>query len=282
MDMTWAWLGAAAVGLSLGIFGSGGAILTVPILVYGLGHAEKNAVAESLAIVGMISLVSALRLSLTGRVDWRTAGLLAVPGMAGAWGGALTASYISGAAQLIMLSMLMLLAAVLMVRGLRQPANPEAALRAVLVPPLGQASPARPWMMSRPRVRAGAVVLAQGVWLGFVTGLVGVGGGFLIVPVLVLLRRMPMVMAVGTSMAIIAFNSGAGLAKNLSIGERTGLEIDWGVVGVFVALGAIGAITGTWVAGRLPQVAMRWVFACFLVLAAGFIVVHQTFWPSVQ
>lgn len=274
--MTWAWLGAAAVGLSLGIFGSGGAILTVPILVYGLGHTEKNAIAESLAIVGMISLVSALRLSLARRVDWRTAGLLALPGMAGAWGGALTASYLSGAAQLIILSMLMLLAAVLMVRGLGQPPNPEAALRAVLVPPLGQASPPRPRLMSRPRVRAGAVVVAQGAWLGFVTGLVGVGGGFLIVPVLVLLRRMSMSMAVGTSMAIIAFNSGAGLLKHLAVGERLGLRIDWGVVGVFVALGALGAITGTWVAARLPQVVMRWVFAIFLLLAAGFIMLHQT------
>lgn len=106
-----AWLGAAAVGLSLGLLGSGGAILTTPILVFLVGHDEKSTIAESLAIVGAIAVAGVLRASRQGRVDFRSALLLAGPGIVGTSLGAQLSIHLSGAVQLVLLAALMLSAA---------------------------------------------------------------------------------------------------------------------------------------------------------------------------
>lgn len=250
--MIWAWFGAVAVGLSLGLLGSGGAILTVPILVYLVGHAEKTAIAESLAIVGAIALVGVLRAATQRRIDWTSAVLLAVPGIAGTWLGAHVAQWVPGAVQLLLLAGLMVTASALMFRKPRAGDAPACAMKP------GERAPAC----------GTAIIAAQGVGLGFATGLVGVGGGFLIVPVLVLLRRLPMPTAIGTSLAIITVNSGTGLVKYAG---GNGLALDWRIVGMFIGLGVAGSLVGNILAGRIYQDTLRRVFAVFLVVMAGYI-----------
>lgn len=262
--MILAWIGAVAVGLSLGLLGSGGAILTVPILVYLVGHDEKVAIVESMAIVGAIAAVGAARAAAARRLDARSGVLLAVPGVAGTSLGAAMASHIPGAVQLVMLAGLMLVASAMMFRGGREQGAEGA-------PVVG---PSRTW-----------VVATQGVGLGMVTGLVGVGGGFLIVPVLVLLRGLAMPTAVGTSLLIIAVNAAAGLFATLVVPVSTGTGpsgVDWSVVGLFATLGIAGSVAGSHVAGRIPQGILKRIFAVFLIVMAGYILTRQAprVWPD--
>jgi len=259
--MIWAWIGAAAVGLSLGLLGSGGAILTVPILVYLVGHDEKRAIAESLAIVGAIALAGVLRAAMQQRVDFRSAALLAFPGIAGTYLGASVAKFMPGALQLLLLAVLMLTASVLMFRN-------------------GHSEPHAP--RGRRNASAFAMIAAQGFGLGVITGLVGVGGGFLIVPVLVLLLRLPMSVAVGTSLAIIAVNSATGFLKYLAVmAETAGIspnspQVDWKVIGLFSLVGIAGSLVGASLAGWIRQETLKRMFAVFLIAMAGFILVRET------
>jgi uncharacterized membrane protein YfcA len=256
--MIWAWIGATLVGFSLGLLGSGGAILTVPILVYLVGHDEKAAIIESLAIVGAIALFGALRANRAKTIDRRSALLLAIPGVLGTTLGAHVAQWITGAVQLLLLAALMLTASALLFRTPRKsndtqhcPNQPRASIS----------------------LRDSVLVALQGVALGFITGLVGVGGGFLIVPVLVLVRRLPMQIAIGTSLAIIAVNCSTGLAKSLL---SKSAEVDWQVVGLFAALGIGGSLLGNVLAQRMNKDVLRRVFAVFLVVMAGYIVWRQS------
>ena len=264
--MIWAWFGAAAVGLSLGLLGSGGAILTVPILVYLVGHDEKSAIAESLAIVGAIAVAGVIRAAMQKRVDFRSAALLAVPGIVGTYAGAHAAKFIPGAVQLVLLAAFMLTAATLMFRS--RPALPASSTDSSNAPAIPSRGPL--W-----------IIALQGIGLGLATGLVGVGGGFLIVPVLVLLRKLPMPIAIGTSLAIIAVNSTTGFLKYLSmLGDQTGpsgavLRVDWNIIGVFIAIGIAGSLIGNALAGRINQSTLKRIFAVFLVVMAGYILVRQ-------
>jgi len=259
----WAWLGAAVVGLSLGLLGSGGAILTTPILVYLVGHDEKSAIAESLAIVGAIAAAGVLRAWRQGRVDFRSALLLAAPGIVGTSLGAHLSTFLSGAVQLVILAALMLTAAALMFRHgnrLKTEARADGGAETGAQP-----RPVRLW-----------VVVLQGLGLGLATGLVGVGGGFLIVPVLVLLRGLSMPTAIGTSLAIIAVNSSVGFGQYLWLlrdGEL--VRIDWSIIGAFAGLGIAGSLVGNFLAGRIYQHTLKRIFAVFLVLMAGYILVRQ-------
>lgn len=270
--MIWAWLGAAAVGLSLGLLGSGGAILTVPILVYLVGHDEKSAIAESLAIVGAIAVAGVIRAAMQKRVDFRSAALLAFPGIAGTYLGASAARHIPGSVQLVLLSAMMLTASALMFQGGRASDAPIAA-----APSFGVGSSGGD---SDPR-RSLLLIAAQGIGLGLATGLIGVGGGFLIVPVLVLLRKLPMPTAIGTSLAIIAVNSGTGFLKYVAVmAEHAGAgghvaRVDWSIISTFSAVGIAGSLVGSFLAGRIHQETLKRVFALFLVVMAGYILVRQ-------
>lgn len=271
--MIWARLGAAAVGLSLGLLGSGGAILTVPILVYLVGHDEKIAIAESLAIVGAIAVAGAARAAMQKRVDFRSAALLAFPGIVGTYLGASAAKFIPGAMQLVLLAALMLPASALMFRNGRAEDDhrnaKSPASRAILS---GCAAYRRCSLWG---------VAAQGVGLGLATGLVGVGGGSLIVPVLVLLCRLPMLTAIGTSLAIIAVNSTTGLLQYLAVlAERPdapgqSAQVNWAIIGIFAAVGIAGSLVGNFLAGRIYQETLKRIFAVFLVVMAAYILVRQ-------
>jgi len=278
--MTWLVIGALVVGLSLGIFGSGGSILTVPVLVYLLHHEDKVAIAESLGIVGTIALVSALPYARERLVDWRTAFLFGLPGMAGTWGGAWLGGLVSGAVQLIVFAAVMLTAAGLMWRGGAAAASspgagPDAA--ASVGPDAADAgrdaidagSP-----KADPRRSLGRIVL-DGLAVGVLTGFVGVGGGFLIVPALVLLGGLSMRRAVATSLVIIALKSATGFWKYLNVLEDTGSRVDWGTMAAFAVVGSLGSLGGKLVNTRLDANALRRGFAGFLLVMALFILVRE-------
>ncbi len=244
--MSLVWIGAALVGLTLGLLGSGGSILTVPMLVYLAGEPDKAAIAESLAIVGSIALVGAIPYALQKTVNWRSVLLFGVPGILGTYLGAALSAYVSGAVQLVLFAVVMLLAAVMMFRGRRS--ADEA----------GEGQEA--WKIS-----------AQGLFVGVLTGLLGVGGGFLIVPALVLFGGLTMRGAVGTSLFIIAMNSFSGFAKHLDVLASLGGGVDWQIVALFVGVGIVGSFVGNLMATRLPQATLRRFFAVFLVGMGVFI-----------
>ena len=236
---------AALVGLSLGLRGGGGAILTVPIFVYVLGFAARDAVASSLAVVGAVSLVGVAGHWRQGNVEPRTALAFGLVAMTGTFAGARLGARLPGAVQLTLFAGVMLAAAGFMSRP-----RPS-------VPSPGKEEEGR---------MAPGLVAAAGFGVGVLTGLVGVGGGFMIVPALVLLGGMTMRHAVGTSLLVIAMNSAAGVA-----GYWGQAAVRWDVLGAFTAIAAAGIVAGTRLSRRVPQEALRRSFAAFLVLVAGFI-----------
>lgn len=252
--MIYALLGALAVGVSLGLLGSGGSILTVPVLVYLLGRPEKAAIAESLAIVGGIAAAGAALHARRGAVRWNSALLFGVPGMVGAYLGAFGSKYVSGALQLTVFACVMLAAATLMVRG------------------TGFASRApEPGAEPKRGLRAAAPTVVAGLAVGALTGFVGVGGGFLIVPALVLLMGLPMSHAVGTSLVVIVMNCAVGFVKHQRVLPTLGLETDWTTIGLFIGVGAAGTFAGSAMAGRMKQSTLRKTFGLFLLAMAAFV-----------
>lgn len=251
--MLTAWIGAILIGLSLGLLGSGGSILTVPILVYLVKHPEKQSIAESLAIVGVIALFGAIREALKGHVVWRAVAWFGLPGIGGSLLGAYLARFIPGEVQLVMLGAIMLIAAARMAVSSR---SKEATT---------DASRIAPWW----------VLIAIGFGLGLTTGLVGIGGGFLIVPALVLLAGVPMKNAVGTSLALIVVNCAVGFAKYQVTLAKVGERVDWNTIIVFAFLGMLGSIAGAAIGARINQRVLRRVFAAFLVAMAVFIIWRQ-------
>jgi hypothetical protein len=245
-----AWPGAIAIGLSLGLLGSGGSILTVPVLVYLLGQPEKLAIAGSLAIVGTIAAFGSIPHIRAGQVHWRSVLLFGVPGMAGTWLGAWLSGYVSGAFQLALFAVVMLVASVLMLR----PIDCSAPV----------ATPRAQWK-----------VTVDGLLVGIVTGLVGVGGGFLVVPALVLLGGLTMRRAVATSLVIIALKSFSGFYKYLDLLATEGLALDLDVLLLVSALGIVGSLVGSVLAGRIPQERLKKAFGVFLVVMGGFILVQS-------
>ncbi len=241
------WLGALLIGLVLGLLGSGGSILTVPVLVYLVGEPDKLAIAESLGIVTIISLVGAVPFAVKKLVNWRSVLLFGVPGMAGAYLGAFTSTFISGSAQLVLFAGVMLLAAVMMFRRKTPPVAGSGTRHAA-------------WKL-----------MSEGVAVGVLTGLVGVGGGFLIVPALVLLAGLPMHMAVGTSLAIIALKSSSGFYKYVDVLADAGMSIDWRLVLIFGSVGIAGSFIGRHVGARISQDKLKQAFGLFLVIMGVFI-----------
>ena len=237
---------AALMGLSLGLLGGGGSILTVPLLVYVLGFEAKTAIAMSLPIVGTTSLAGALGHWRAGNVRLKTALLFGLAAMAGAYSGARLAGSLSGEVQLTMLAVVLLAAAVAMFRR-GSPGGPVE----------GEAGPAL------------VPLLAAAVGVGILTGLVGIGGGFLIVPALVLLARVPMKQAVGTSLVVIAMNSTAGFAGYL--GQ---VEVPWGFMAGFTGMAIVGILMGTALVQFVSQTQLKRAFAVFLI-GVGLFTLYQ-------
>ncbi|MBG6181930.1 sulfite exporter TauE/SafE family protein [Arthrobacter sp. CAN_A1] len=238
------------IGLSLGVLGGGGSILTVPILVYVAGFEAKEAIAASLFVVGVTSAVSVLSHARGGRVRWRTGLIFGAAGMAGAFVGGLLGGQIPGQILLIAFAVMMVATSIAMLRGRRKTAD-------------GGAAPVKH------ELPLGRVLLDGGV-VGLVTGLVGAGGGFLVVPALALLGGLPMSVAVGTSLVVIAMKSFAGLA-----GYLTTVQLDWGITLGVTAAAIVGSLIGSKLAGRIPEAALRKAFGWFVLTMGTFVLIQQ-------
>ncbi|MFE5941804.1 sulfite exporter TauE/SafE family protein [Streptomyces sp. NPDC056480] len=242
------------IGVSLGVLGGGGSILTVPILVYLAGQGTKEAIAASLFVVGVTSLAALVPHARARRVRWRTGLLFGAFSMAGAYGGGRLAEHVPGTVLLVGFALMMLATAVAMLRPRhgREPGRP---------------GPARSEQGGRPAL---AGLAAKGLAVGAVTGLVGSGGGFLVVPALAVLGGLPMGLAVGTSLLVIAMNSFAGLAGHLA-----GVTIEWGLALTVTAAAVIGGTAGARLAGRIPQDTLRAAFGWFVVVMGVLVLAQQ-------
>jgi uncharacterized membrane protein YfcA len=233
------------IGLSLGLLGGGGSILTIPILTYALGVEPKRAIAMSLFVVGVTSAVGAFQHALSGRVRVRTAAVFGGAGIAGAFAGGRIDRFIPAGILMTALAVLMVVMAFAMRRGRRD------------LDVAGESRPAAP-------------VALAGAAVGFLTGLDGAGGGFIVVPALVLLLGLPMREAVATSLLVIALNSFAGFAG--SLGHAT---LDWPLTAVVTGAAVAGAIAGTALSGRVPQAMLRRMFAWLVLAMAGYMLWRQ-------
>jgi uncharacterized membrane protein YfcA len=239
----------ALIGLLLGLVGGGGSILTVPSLVYVLGQDVHAATATSLVIVGFTALSGALPHARAGRVALPTALVFGGAGVAGAFAGTWLKARVSGAMILFLFGALMLVVAARMAFG-RAPRSAAAA--------------------SVPHRESWLAAIGAGLAVGAMTGFFGVGGGFLIVPALVLALGFPMRLAIGTSLVIIAINSAAGVAAHMGSGE-----IDLGLALFFVVGGFAGATIGGHLAGRINEAKLSRAFAVMVALVGLYLVVQN-------
>ncbi|WP_055587430.1 sulfite exporter TauE/SafE family protein [Peterkaempfera griseoplana] len=234
-----ALVAGAVVGLALGGLGGGGSMLAVPALIYLLGFAPAQATTAALLIVAVTSVTGLVTHAWAGRVRWRTGALFAVAGLPAAAAAGALSSAIPGALLTAAFALLAAVAAWRMLAGRRRTAQPRAA------------GPGRS--------------AATGAGLGAVTGLLGVGGGFLAVPALVSVLALPMAEAVGTSLLVITANSAAALAPRLGSAG----SIDWAVVGPFTATAVLGAWDGKRLADKLSGAALQRLFAVALLAVAA-------------
>lgn len=241
---------SVVIGLSLGVLGGGGSILTVPILVYVAGFEAKEAIAASLFVVGVTSAVSVFSHARGGRVMWRTGLIFGAAGMVGAFAGGLLGGQIPGQILLIAFALMMVATSIAMLRGRKKKAGDGG----------------EPVKHDLPIGR----VLLDGAVVGLVTGLVGAGGGFLVVPALALLGGLPMSVAVGTSLVVIAMKSFAGLA-----GYLTTVQVDWGTTLAVTAAAVVGTLIGSRLAGKIPEVALRKAFGWFVLAMGTFVLIQQ-------
>lgn len=253
---------AALVGVSLGLLGGGGSILTVPILTYVLGMDPREAIAASLFIVGVTSLVGMISHARSGRVRWRTGLIFGLAGMAGAFAGGLLGGYIPGAVLMVLFAVMMIVTATAMIRGRRktkaaQPSGEQPGSE----PAGGEPAEHKPALLR---------ILLDGFGVGIATGLVGAGGGFLVVPALNLLGGLPMAIAVGTSLLVIAMKSFAGLG-----GYLLSVQVQWPIVLAVTGIAILGSFAGVALAGRIPEKALRKAFGIFVLVMGAFVLVQE-------
>jgi hypothetical protein len=227
-----------AIGIVLGMLGGGGAILMLPMLVYAVGVEAKTAIAMSLFVVGATSVVGTSMHAQARTVRWRPGGLFAITAMAGAFAGGRLAHFIPAAALLILFAIVMVLTAIAMLKDQKEASSDEHHLR-----------------MGR--------ILGLGAAVGVLSGLVGAGGGFLIVPALVLFGGLPMRASIGTSLFVITLQSFAGFA-----GHVTHVSIDWTLMLGIAGAAAAGSIIGARVSRLVAPLRLRRAFA-WLVIAMG-------------
>ena len=232
---------AILIGLTLGLLGGGGSILTVPVFVYVLGIEPKAAIAMSLPVVGAAAFVGAVQRWRHGHVALATAIPFGAVAMVSAYAGARLAREMNGHAQLVILAGVMFVAAVSMLRHAKTP-DPAAG------------APRPRWTL----------LLPIGIAVGALTGIVGAGGGFLIVPALVILGRVPMLDAIGTSLLVIAMNTVAA-----SVGYRGAVDLPWPLVLGFSGLTIIGMLVGSAFVTRVPQLVLKRAFAVLLLGVAA-------------
>lgn len=239
-----ALLGAAMIGLTLGLTGAGGSIITLPVLVYAAGVSPPEAVGLSLFIVGAASFAGALQRWRAGEVHWRAALTFMIAGAVGASAGAQITPLVEPALLMSLFALLML---------------------GIGIKMLVQKNDAP---VMAPECQPLRCLLAGGA-VGVLTGFIGVGGGFLLVPALVKFARLPLRIAGGTSLAIIALNSAAGY---LSHGGVAGGH--WPLALTFSALAILGVLAGNVMGHRLPATRLRQSFAALVLITALWVLLH--------
>lgn len=235
---------ALIVGLAVGLLGGGGSILTVPIFVYFLRMEVQPAIATSLIIVAVVSLVSAAQHYQKGRVQLKVGLVFGAAAMMGAYGGGRAAHFFPGEVLMLFFALMMGMTAFGMLRG-----RPEGSLTAL-----------DKTVCQGPRCLRMAAV---GLLVGVITGLVGTGGGFLIVPALVLLGGVPIKEAIGTSLLVIALNALAGFAGHLSH-----VSIDWHLATMFAMFAVGGSFLGVLAMNLVSAERLRRGFAYFVLTMA--------------
>jgi uncharacterized protein len=262
MENILGYVAAGLIGLSLGLIGGGGSILTVPVLVY-LFHIEPTlATAYSLFIVGTTSLIGGMRSAMKNMVDFRTAAVFAVPGFIAVY---LTRRYVvphipetliqigdieitRDVGIMIFFAVIMLAAAVSMIRNHRKESVTE-----------------------EPRRYNYPAILTEGFVVGILTGIVGAGGGFLIIPALVLFAKVPMKKAVGTSLVIIAIKSLVGFMGDVGSGQ----DIDFLFISIISAIAITGILAGTWLSTFIDGKKLKTAFGYFVLVMSLYIVVNE-------
>lgn len=257
------YFGALVIGLVLGLIGGGGSILTVPVLVYLLMEDPVTATAYSLFVVGTASLVGAIRNMQKGLVDLRTAIVFAIPAFIAVYA---TRKYAVPAIPdslftiadfevtkdigiMLFFALIMLLASYSMIKDKKKELEGEEVEIKYNYP----------------------LIIIEGVVVGFLTGIVGAGGGFLIIPALVLLAKLPMKKAVATSLLIIAVKSLIGF-----LGDVQNIEIEWSFLGIFTALSVAGIFIGIWLNKFINGAKLKKGFGWF-VLIMGLYIVYKEF-----
>lgn len=259
-----AMLAGAVTGIVLGLFGSGGSIIAMPALLYLLHVEAKSAIAMSLGIVAVAATISGWDNWRRGNVDVKVAAVFGLFGVIGTYGGARLGVHTPVVVQLAMFALVMYAAAWKMLQKKRQSvAQIEAQLA-------GAGGPSVPLSESENLQAHMGHIAMHGVGVGVLTGLVGVGGGFLIVPALVLLSGMPMKIAVGTSLVVVAAKSYAGFA-----GYMGAVPMDWGLMASFTAVTVSGTFAGMRLAHCFSQEMLKRSFAGFLVLVASYILLKS-------
>lgn len=221
--------------------------MTVPILTYVAGLDPREAIAASLFVVGVTSAFSAVTHARQGRVTWRTAVIFGFASMAGAFLGGLVGGHIPGTVLMLAFAVMMVATSLAMIRGRKK--GKKIGDNADLPIPK---------------------ILLEGLVVGMVTGLVGAGGGFLVVPALALLGGLSMPVAVGTSLVVIAMKSFAGLG-----GYLTSVSLDWALVGAVTAAAVAGSVMGARLAGRIPEAALRQGFGIFVLVMGVFVLAQE-------
>jgi uncharacterized membrane protein YfcA len=264
---------AVALGLLVGVvvggFGGGGGVLSVPLLVYALGQSAQDATTGSILIVGATAIAGVLARCRCGGVDQRIGLAFIAVGVPSAWLGTLLNRHASQPVLLLAFAGLTVVAAVALLLNSRDGDSephrdgdePDGIGGVASVDVRGRTSR---------RAATAAKIVVSGAVVGFLTGFLGVGGGFLVVPALVLVLRMPMTQAVGTSLLIIVGNSVA------SLGSRFGaLHLDWGIIAPFALAAIVGTVVGKQIADRLSGALLTRSFAVMLVAVGLFVAVES-------
>ena len=247
------------VGLLLGLLGGGGSILMVPVLVYLVGLETKTAIATSLVVVGLTSLVAVLGHAREARVCWKNGWAFGLSGMLGAYGGARLAAYVPGNILLLMFALVMLGTASTMLLGRRDRSAAPAS------------GPLCPTRLNLP------AILFDGFLVGTITGLVGIGGGFVIVPALNILGGLPIRAAIGTSLLIIVMNSAAALA-----GYSSFVHIDTRFAAIVTGAAIVGSLVGSLLSRHVSSNGLRRGFGLFVIAIAGYLLRRELSWQALE
>lgn len=269
-----------AIGLTLGVLGGGGSILAVPALVYLLHESAQDATTASLVIVGISSAISALSYSRDRQVRWIPGVLFALAGVGASFGGTFLNRSVQEPVLLASFAALMALSALgMLVKSFRCPKQKrpiESPIPASAPLPMGTSSiltkvcryegdnPGRQAPpTNRSCIRTFTAILVAGLTVGFLTGFLGVGGGFIVVPALVMILGYNMPMAVGTSLLIIAINSGVSLTARFGHNH-----FDWSIIVPFTLAAVLASVLGKRIANQLPASALTRAFAALLLIVA--------------